>query len=72
MTGFGIRMLGTFSFLGGWISMFGEKITIEVIAEQAKKIADAREKSTLAVDANGLLNTAMAGTLVKKNNFYGQ
>jgi hypothetical protein len=27
MTGFGTGMLGTFSFLGGWISMFGEKIT---------------------------------------------
>lgn len=52
--------------------MFGENLTNDVIKDQSDHINFARANGTLGVTADGVLNTTMTVSTVKKNTFYGE
>lgn len=54
-------------------SMFKENIASQVITEQAKFIADMREKDNLMISSKGTISKFGDGTVaIKKNNFFGE
>lgn len=54
-------------------SMFEENIASQVIIEQAKFIADKREKDNLMISSEGIISRLGVGTVaIRKNNFFGE
>ncbi len=53
-------------------SMFGEKITNEVVKEAADAMNTARAAGLLSIGETGHFNTMQVGVAVRKNTFYGE